>query len=161
MYSHDSTAHVACKNWRPGTTSGTYLPPNTREASYAISPIAVVYCEISCLPALNSHKCKIKMAELFEDFSFLDDLTLSSYSPVNSPRLIDKDHDDSVSVSDQLSDNVSDYGLQEVTPIDLRATEFLVNNNDITSAMSESFRKKDQVLSKVHDFVSGLGLFIS
>ena len=101
------------------------------------------------------------MAELFEDFSFLDDLTLSSYSSVNSPRQFDKDHDDSVSVSDQLSDNVSDYGLQEVTPIDLRATEFLVNNNDITSAMSESFRKKDQVLSKVHDFVSGLGLFIS
>ena len=99
------------------------------------------------------------MAELFEDFSFLDDLTLSSYSPVNSPRQIDKDHDDSV--SDQLSDNVSDYGLQDVTPIDLRATEFLVNNNDITSTMSESFRKKDQVLSKFHHFVSGLGLFIS
>ena len=39
MYSHDtSTAAVACKNWHPDTTSGTYLPPNTREASYAISP---------------------------------------------------------------------------------------------------------------------------
>ena len=35
-----SMAHVACKNWHPDTTSGTYLPPNTREASYAISPIA-------------------------------------------------------------------------------------------------------------------------
>ena len=34
-----STASVACKNWHPDTTSGTYLPPNTREASYAISPI--------------------------------------------------------------------------------------------------------------------------
>ena len=34
-----SMAHVACKNWHPDTTSGTYLPPNTREASYAISPI--------------------------------------------------------------------------------------------------------------------------
>ena len=31
-----STASVACKNWHPDTTSGTYLPPNTREASYAI-----------------------------------------------------------------------------------------------------------------------------
>ena len=41
MYSHDSTAAVACRNWHPDTTSGTYLPPNTREASYAISPIAV------------------------------------------------------------------------------------------------------------------------
>ena len=40
MYSHDtSTAAVACKNWHPDTTSGTYLPPNTREASYAIPPI--------------------------------------------------------------------------------------------------------------------------
>ena len=39
MYSHDSTAPVACKTWHPDTTSGTYLPPNTREASYAISPI--------------------------------------------------------------------------------------------------------------------------
>ena len=34
-----STAPVACKNWHPDTTSGTYLPPNTREASYAILPI--------------------------------------------------------------------------------------------------------------------------
>ena len=36
-----STARVACKNWHPDTTSGTYLPPNTREASYAIFPISV------------------------------------------------------------------------------------------------------------------------
>ena len=34
-----STASVACKNWNPDTTSGTYLPQNTREASYAIFPI--------------------------------------------------------------------------------------------------------------------------
>ena len=34
-----STASVACKNWHPHTTSGTYLPQNTREASYAIFPI--------------------------------------------------------------------------------------------------------------------------
>ena len=34
-----STASVACKNWHPDTTSGTYLPQNTREASYAIFPI--------------------------------------------------------------------------------------------------------------------------
>ena len=34
-----STACVACKNWHPDTTSGTYLPQNTREASYAIFPI--------------------------------------------------------------------------------------------------------------------------
>ena len=35
-----STASVACKNWHPDTTGGTYLPQNTREASYAIFPIA-------------------------------------------------------------------------------------------------------------------------
>ena len=34
-----SMAPVACKNWHPDTTSGTYLPPNTREASCAIFPI--------------------------------------------------------------------------------------------------------------------------
>ena len=34
-----SMASVACKNWHPDTTSGTYLPQNTREASYAIFPI--------------------------------------------------------------------------------------------------------------------------
>ena len=34
-----STANVACKNWHPGTMSGTYLPQNTQEASYAIFPI--------------------------------------------------------------------------------------------------------------------------
>ena len=46
---HDSTAPAACKNWQPDTRSGTYLPPNTREASYAtifpyptIAPPAIV-----------------------------------------------------------------------------------------------------------------------
>ena len=34
-----STAHVAWKNSLTDATSGTYLPPNTREASYAIFPI--------------------------------------------------------------------------------------------------------------------------
>ena len=38
-----STASVACKNWHPDTTSGTYLPQNTREASYAIFPIEEYY----------------------------------------------------------------------------------------------------------------------
>ena len=48
MYSHDSTAAVACKNWHPDTTSGTYLPPNTREALYAISPISLVLtCDLT------------------------------------------------------------------------------------------------------------------
>ena len=36
-----SMAPVACKNWHPDTMSGTYLPPNTREASYTIFPIGV------------------------------------------------------------------------------------------------------------------------
>ena len=43
------TASVACKNWHPDTTSGTYLPQNTREASYAIFPIRTTAEELGQL----------------------------------------------------------------------------------------------------------------
>ena len=51
-----STASVACKNWHPDTTSGTYLPQNTREASYAISPIVKKDLKISHLTIETNSK---------------------------------------------------------------------------------------------------------
>ena len=61
-----SMAPVACKNWHPDTTRGTYLPPNTREASYAIFPIA----QAALITIIESHSL-LNMPKRHDNCSFI------------------------------------------------------------------------------------------
>ena len=62
-----STAPVACKNWQPDTTGGTYLPQNTREASYAIFPIRRIdlIIQYSLLLFINPWNFYIKLLGMY------------------------------------------------------------------------------------------------
>ena len=82
-----STASVACKNWHPDTTGGTYLPQNTREASYAIFPIPEFV-----IPNLLQFSLQIDFSDIFTiillDYKFILLLLHTCFSNPVSKRVV-------------------------------------------------------------------------